>query len=115
LLFIDNIFRFTKQGQSVSALCAPSAVGYQPNLASKWAKCRSALRQQNRLIIRSTVPADDYTDPAPATTFAHLDAVTALSRQIVELEFIRRLTLSSSRAFSIHASSVKSITTPRRM
>src|SRR5258707_1268066 len=91
LLFIDNIFRFTKAGSEVSALLGrmPSAVGYQPNLASEMGEMQERITSTKTGSITSIqavyVPADDYTDPAPATTFAHLDAVTALSRQIVEL------------------------------
>src|ERR1044071_7167930 len=91
LLFIDNIFRFTQAGSEVSALLGrmPSAVGYQPNLATEMGELQERITSTKRGSITSIqavyVPADDYTDPAPATTFAHLDAVTALSRQIVEL------------------------------
>jgi F-type H+-transporting ATPase subunit beta len=91
LLFIDNIFRFTQAGSEVSALLGrmPSAVGYQPNLASEMGELQERITSTKTGSITSIqavyVPADDYTDPAPATTFAHLDAVTALSRQIVEL------------------------------
>ncbi len=91
LLFIDNIFRFTQAGSEVSALLGrmPSAVGYQPNLASEMGEMQERITSTKTGSITSIqavyVPADDYTDPAPATTFAHLDAVSALSRQIVEL------------------------------
>jgi F-type H+-transporting ATPase subunit beta len=91
LLFIDNIFRFTQAGSEVSALLGrmPSAVGYQPNLASEMGEMQERITSTKTGAITSIqavyVPADDYTDPAPATTFAHLDAVTALSRQIVEI------------------------------
>ncbi len=91
LLFIDNIFRFTQAGSEVSALLGrmPSAVGYQPNLASEMGEMQERITSTKTGSITSIqavyVPADDYTDPAPATTFAHLDAVTALSRQISEL------------------------------
>src|SRR6266849_3276247 len=91
LLFIDNIFRFTQAGSEVSALLGrmPSAVGYQPNLATEMGDLQERITSTKDGSITSVqaiyVPADDYTDPAPATTFAHLDAVTALSRQIVEL------------------------------
>src|SRR5881397_3994808 len=91
LLFIDNIFRFTQAGSEVSALLGrmPSAVGYQPNLATEMGEMQDRITSTKTGSITSIqavyVPADDYTDPAPATTFAHLDAVTALSRQIVEL------------------------------
>ena len=91
LFFIDNIFRFTQAGSEVSALLGrmPSAVGYQPNLATEMGEMQERITSTKTGAITSIqavyVPADDYTDPAPATTFAHLDAVTALSRQIVEL------------------------------
>jgi F-type H+-transporting ATPase subunit beta len=91
LLFIDNIFRFTQAGSEVSALLGrmPSAVGYQPTLATEMGELQERITSTKRGSITSVqaiyVPADDYTDPAPATTFAHLDAVTALSRQISEL------------------------------
>ncbi|HEY0005451.1 MAG TPA: F0F1 ATP synthase subunit beta [Pyrinomonadaceae bacterium] len=91
LLFVDNIFRFTQAGSEVSALLGrmPSAVGYQPNLATEMGEMQERITSTKTGSITSIqavyVPADDYTDPAPATTFAHLDAVTALSRQIVEL------------------------------
>jgi F-type H+-transporting ATPase subunit beta len=91
LLFIDNIFRFTQAGSEVSALLGrmPSAVGYQPNLASEMGEMQERITSTKTGAVTSIqavyVPADDYTDPAPATTFAHLDAVTALSRQIAEL------------------------------
>jgi F-type H+-transporting ATPase subunit beta len=91
LLFIDNIFRFTQAGSEVSALLGrmPSAVGYQPTLANEMGDLQERITSTKTGSITSVqavyVPADDYTDPAPATTFAHLDAVTALSRQIAEL------------------------------
>src|SRR5262250_412749 len=91
LLFIDNIFRFTQAGSEVSALLGrmPSAVGYQPNLATEMGEMQERITSTKTGSVTSIqaiyFPADDYTDPAPATTFAHLDAVTALSRQIVEL------------------------------
>ncbi|HPW54117.1 MAG: F0F1 ATP synthase subunit beta [Thermoanaerobaculaceae bacterium] len=91
LLFIDNIFRFTQAGSEVSALLGrmPSAVGYQPNLATEMGELQERITSTRRGSITSVqaiyVPADDLTDPAPATTFAHLDATTVLSRQIVEL------------------------------
>jgi len=91
LLFIDNIFRFTQAGSEVSALLGrmPSAVGYQPNLASEMGELQERITSTRKGSITSVqaiyVPADDYTDPAPATTFAHLDATTNLSRAIVEL------------------------------
>jgi F-type H+-transporting ATPase subunit beta len=88
---VDNIFRFTQAGSEVSALLGrmPSAVGYQPNLATEMGEMQERITSTKTGSVTSIqavyVPADDYTDPAPATTFAHLDAVTALSRQIVEL------------------------------
>ncbi|MGD2114186.1 MAG: F0F1 ATP synthase subunit beta [Acidobacteriota bacterium] len=91
LLFIDNIFRFTQAGSEVSALLGrmPSAVGYQPNLASEMGALQERITSTQKGSITSVqaiyVPADDLTDPAPATTFAHLDATTVLSRQISEL------------------------------
>ncbi len=91
LLFIDNIFRFTQAGSEVSALLGrmPSAVGYQPTLQSEMGQLQERITSTKNGSITSVqaiyVPADDYTDPAPATTFAHLDATTNLSRQIAEL------------------------------
>jgi len=91
LLFIDNIFRFTQAGSEVSALLGrmPSAVGYQPTLSSEMGEMQERITSTTKGSITSVqavyVPADDYTDPAPATTFAHLDASTNLSRQIAEL------------------------------
>jgi F-type H+-transporting ATPase subunit beta len=91
LFFVDNIFRFTQAGSEVSALLGrmPSAVGYQPTLATEMGEMQERITSTKTGAVTSIqavyVPADDYTDPAPATTFAHLDAVTALSRQIVEL------------------------------
>ncbi len=91
LLFIDNIFRFTQAGSEVSALLGrmPSAVGYQPTLGTEMGELQERITSTKRGSITSVqaiyVPADDITDPAPATTFAHLDATTVLSRQIVEL------------------------------
>ena len=88
LLFIDNIFRFTQAGSEVSALLGrmPSAVGYQPTLATEMGELQERITSTKRGSITSIqavyVPADDYTDPAPATTFAHLDSTTALSRSI---------------------------------
>ena len=90
LLFIDNIFRFTQAGSEVSALLGrmPSAVGYQPTLATEMGALQERITSTKRGSITSVqavyVPADDLTDPAPATTFAHLDATTVLSRAIVE-------------------------------
>jgi F-type H+-transporting ATPase subunit beta len=91
LFFIDNIFRFTQAGSEVSALLGrmPSAVGYQPTLASEMGAMQERITSTKRGSITSVqavyVPADDLTDPAPATTFAHLDATTVLSRKIAEL------------------------------
>ncbi|MBN1959930.1 MAG: F0F1 ATP synthase subunit beta [Deltaproteobacteria bacterium] len=91
LLFIDNIFRFTQAGSEVSALLGrmPSAVGYQPTLATEMGALQERITSTNKGSITSVqaiyVPADDLTDPAPATTFAHLDATTVLSRAIVEI------------------------------
>ncbi|HOX42157.1 MAG TPA: F0F1 ATP synthase subunit beta [Myxococcota bacterium] len=91
LLFIDNIFRFTQAGSEVSALLGriPSAVGYQPTLSTDLGELQERITSTNKGSITSVqaiyVPADDLTDPAPATTFAHLDATTVLSRQIAEL------------------------------
>jgi len=91
LLFVDNIFRFTQAGSEVSALLGriPSAVGYQPTLATEMGELQERITSTNKGSITSIqaiyVPADDYTDPAPATTFSHLDATTNLSRQIAEL------------------------------
>ncbi|WZL81698.1 F0F1 ATP synthase subunit beta [Vallitaleaceae bacterium 9-2] len=90
LLFIDNIFRFTQAGSEVSALLGriPSAVGYQPTLATEMGALQERITSTKKGSITSVqavyVPADDLTDPAPATTFAHLDATTVLSRSIVE-------------------------------
>ena len=91
LLFVDNVFRFSQAGSEVSALLGrmPSAVGYQPNLATEMGALQERITSTRKGSITSVqavyVPADDLTDPAPATTFAHLDATTVLSRQISEL------------------------------
>ena len=91
LFFMDNIFRFTQAGSEVSALLGrmPSAVGYQPTLATEMGAMQERITSTKRGSITSVqavyVPADDLTDPAPATTFAHLDATTVLSRKISEL------------------------------
>ena len=91
LLFVDNIFRFTQAGSEVSALLGriPSAVGYQPTLSTEMGELQERITSTTKGSITSVqaiyVPADDLTDPAPATTFAHLDATTVLSRQIAEL------------------------------
>lgn len=91
LLFIDNIYRFTQAGSEVSALLGriPSAVGYQPTLASEMGAMQERITSTDRGSITSIqavyVPADDFTDPAPATTFAHLDATTNLARRLTEM------------------------------
>ena len=91
LLFVDNIFRFTQAGSEVSALLGrmPSAVGYQPTLLSEMGDLQERITATKKGSITSVqaiyVPADDYTDPAPATAFAHLDATTNLSRSISEM------------------------------
>src|SRR5579862_6533323 len=91
LLFIDNIFRFTQAGSEVSALLGrmPSAVGYQPNLSTEMGALQERITSTNKGSITSVqaiyVPADDLTDPAPATTFAHLDATTVLNRALTEI------------------------------
>ena len=91
LLFIDNIFRFTQAGSEVSTLLGrmPSAVGYQPNLATEMGELQERITSTRKGSVTSVqavyVPADDLTDPAPATTFAHLDATTVLSRPLSEL------------------------------
>ncbi|CAG5091411.1 ATP synthase subunit beta [Thermobacillus xylanilyticus] len=91
LLFIDNIFRFTQAGSEVSALLGrmPSAVGYQPTLATEMGQLQERITSTKKGSVTSIqaiyVPADDYTDPAPATTFAHLDATTNLERRIAEM------------------------------
>jgi len=90
LLFIDNIFRFTQAGAEVSALLGrmPSAVGYQPNLAEEMGELQERITSTKKGSVTSMqavyVPADDYTDPAPATTFAHLDSTIVLERAIFE-------------------------------
>src|ERR1700692_2764698 len=91
LLFIDNIFRFTQAGSEVSTLLGrmPSAVGYQPNLATEMGELQERITSTSKGSVTSVqavyVPADDLTDPAPATTFAHLDATTVLSRALTEI------------------------------
>jgi F-type H+-transporting ATPase subunit beta len=91
LLFIDNIFRFTQAGSEVSALLGriPSAVGYQPTLSTEMGELQERITSTNKGAITSVqaiyVPADDLTDPAPATAFAHLDATTVLSRKLTEI------------------------------
>ena len=109
LLFIDNIFRFTQAGSEVSALLGrmPSAVGYQPTLATEMGKLQERITSTKEGSITSIqavyVPADDYTDPAPATTFTHLDATTNLSRKIAEEGIYPAVDplASTSRALSI--------------
>ena len=91
LLFIDNIFRFTQAGSEVSALLGriPSAVGYQPTLATEMGQLQERITSTQKGSVTSIqavyVPADDYTDPAPATTFAHLDATTNLERSLTQI------------------------------
>src|SRR5205814_6308720 len=91
LIFIDNIFRFTQAGSEVSALLGrmPSAVGYQPTLATEMGELQERITSTKKGSITSLqavfIPADDYTDPAPVTTFAHLDSVIRLERSIFEL------------------------------
>jgi F-type H+/Na+-transporting ATPase subunit beta len=91
LLFVDNIFRFTQAGSEVSALLGriPSAVGYQPTLSTEMGELQERITSTNKGSITSVqaiyVPADDLTDPAPATAFAHLDATTVLSRALTEI------------------------------
>ena len=121
LLFIDNIFRFTQAGSEVSALLGrmPSAVGYQPTLGSEMGELQERITSTKKGSITSMqaiyVPADDYTDPAPATTFAHLDATTNSRAPSSSSEFIRRsIRWRRLRAFSIRASSATSTTTSRR-
>ncbi len=98
LLFVDNIFRFSQAGSEVSALLGrmPSAVGYQPTLGTEMGELQERITSTSKGSITSVqavyVPADDLTDPAPATTFAHIDATTVLSRQIAELGIYLRLT-----------------------
>src|SRR5699024_2008603 len=90
LVFIDNIFRFTQAGSDVSALLGriPSAVGYQPTLATEMGQLQERITSTKKGSVTSIqavyVPADDYTDPAPATTFAHLDATTNLERSLTQ-------------------------------
>ena len=94
LFFVDNIFRFTQAGSEVSALLGrmPSAVGYQPTLATEMGAMQERITSTKTGSITSVqavyVPADDLTDPAPATTFSHLDATTVLSRKIAELRYL---------------------------
>ena len=108
LLFIDNIFRFTQAGSEVSALLGrmPSAVGYQPTLATEMGQLQERITSTKKGSVTSIqaiyVPADDYTDPAPATTFAHLDATTNLERKLSEMGIYPAVDplASSSRALS---------------
>src|SRR5699024_3011823 len=94
--FIDNIFRFTQAGMEISALLGrmPSAVGYQPTLATEMGQLQERITSTDKGSVTSIqaiyVPADDYTDPAPATTFAHLDATTNLDRKLSEQVFIQQ-------------------------
>ena len=120
LLFIDNIFRFTQAGSEVSALLGrmPSAVGYQPTLLSEMGELQERITSTRKGSITSVqaiyVPADDYTDPAPATTFAHLDATTNLSRAIAELGIYPAVDpLASTSRILDPASSATSTTTRR--
>ena len=116
LLFIDNIFRFTQAGSEVSALLGrmPSAVGYQPTLQTEMGALQERITSTKNGSITSVqavyVPADDLTDPAPATTFAHLDATTVLDRSIVELGItLQWIRLDLRRVFWIRVSWVRSI------
>jgi F-type H+-transporting ATPase subunit beta len=118
LFFVDNIFRFTQAGSEVSALLGriPSAVGYQPTLATDMGALQERITSTNKGSITSVqaiyVPADDLTDPAPATSFAHLDATTVLSARSRKRASIRRSTRSTRpRACSTRASSARSTTT----
>ena len=119
LLFIDNIFRFTMSGSEVSALLGrmPSAVGYQPTLSTEMGELQERITSTKHGSITSMqavyVPADDYSDPAPVATFAHLDATIALERSIVERAFTRPWTRSPPLAgFSIRRWSVRIIMRP---
>jgi F-type H+/Na+-transporting ATPase subunit beta len=114
LLFIDNIFRFTQAGAEVSALLGrlPSAVGYQPTLASEMGQLQERITSTKTGSITSLqaiyVPADDYTDPAPATTFAHLDSTISLERSIAEQGLFPAFWIRASWAMSIIKSHVTS-------
>ena len=107
LLFIDNIFRFTQAGSEVSALLGrmPSAVGYQPTLATEMGQLQERITSTNKGSVTSIqavfVPADDYTDPAPATAFAHLDATTNLERKLTEMG------IYPAGSFSIYIKSIR--------
>ena len=118
LLFIDNIFRFTQAGSEVSALLGrmPSAVGYQPNLATEMGELQERITSTKKGSVTSVqavyVPADDLTDPAPATTFAHLDSTTVLSRPLSELGIYPAVDpLASTSRILAPASSARSTTT----
>ncbi len=120
LFFVDNIFRFTQAGAEVSALLGriPSAVGYQPTLSTDMGALQERITSTRKGSITSVqaiyVPADDLTDPAPATSFAHLDATTVLSRGIAEKGIYRRSTRSTRpRASWIRASSARTTTASR--
>lgn len=123
LLFIDNIFRFTQAGSEVSALLGrmPSAVGYQPNLATEMGVLQERIASTKNGSITSVqaiyVPADDLTDPAPATTFSHLDATTVLSRRIAELGIYPAIDPldSTSRILDPHIIGQEHYTTARRV
>jgi F-type H+-transporting ATPase subunit beta len=123
LLFIDNIFRFVQAGSEVSALLGriPSAVGYQPTLANELGALQERITSTRKGSITSVqavyVPADDLTDPAPATTFTHLDATTVLSRQIVELGIYPAVDplASTSRILDPHIVSEEHYETARRV
>jgi F-type H+-transporting ATPase subunit beta len=119
LFFVDNIFRFTQAGSEVSALLGriPSAVGYQPTLATDMGALQERITSTNKGSITSVqaiyVPADDLTDPAPATSFAHLDATTVLNRAISELGIYPAVDpLDSTSRVLTARSSARSITTP---
>jgi len=123
LFFVDNIFRFVQAGAEVSALLGriPSAVGYQPTLTTELGELEERITSTNRGSITSVqavyVPADDYTDPAPAATFTHLDATTNLSRAIVEIGIYPAVDplASSSRLLSPDTVGEKHYTTARRV
>jgi F-type H+-transporting ATPase subunit beta len=123
LFFVDNIFRFVQAGAEVSALLGriPSAVGYQPTLATELGELEERITSTNRGSITSVqavyVPADDYTDPAPAATFSHLDATTNLSRSIVEIGIYPAVDplASTSRLLAPDTVGEKHYTTARRV
>ena len=123
LLFIDNIFRFTQAGSEVSALLGrmPSAVGYQPTLATEMGQLQERITSTNKGSVTSIqaiyVPADDYTDPAPATTFAHLDATTNLERKLSEMGIYPAVDplASTSRALSPEIVGEEHYTVARRV